>query len=186
MHSIRCTRILQQQQRQDIVKEHTSEVNSSNDQPSTSGSTKKKKSKTKIKKKESNNGIKNKTNKNQSSSGSTESDDIDSILDEFKKLNNSCGYTVDKCKNSIKTLGQKCEFCGLIFCLTHHMAEVHGCGDAVRIKARRDQAKYAVGGASSCSKPKPMKSGAKAHVQRKLDKKLDELQTDRKKKNKKK
>lgn len=185
MHSIRCTRI-QQQQAND--KEPALEVHlSDNQQPTSASPTKRKKSKMKTKNKETNNSSNNKTNKN-SSPGLAEADDIDSILDEFKKLNNSCGYTVynKQCKNSIKTLGQKCDFCGLIFCLTHHMAEVHGCGDAVRIKAKQDHAKYAMGGATSCSKPKPMKSAAKAHAQRKLDKKLDELQSDRKKKNKKK
>ena len=172
----------QQQQQQ---QQHTSEVHSSNDQQQSTSTTKRKKNKTKTKTKDTNSN--NKSNKIPSSA-STEGEDIDSLLDEFKKLNNSCGYSVDNkhCKNSIKTLGQKCQFCCLIFCLTHHMAEVHGCADAARIKARQDHAKYAVGGANSCSKPKPMKSAAKAHAQRQLDKKLDELQTDRKKKNKKK
>ena len=190
LHSIRCSRLLQQQQ-QDSEKEHTSEARPSNAQKSSttssSATTKKKKSKTKT---TNNNSSNKQSNKGHSKDPKkqSEEEDIDSILDEFKRLNNTCGYALAhaQCKNSIKMLGQKCEFCGLVFCLTHHIAEVHGCGDAVRIKARQDHAKYAVGGVASCSRPKPMKSATKAHVQRKLDKKLDDLQSDRKKKDKKK
>lgn len=155
LHQLRCSRIQQQQ-----IKA-SSEINKANGCSEKSEAKKKNKKPSKMqnteKKKEEN---------------------VDELLDEFTKLNSRCHFI--QCKTSIKTLGQKCEYCGQVFCLTHHMAEVHGCGSAAKVKARQDISKFVD------NRPRPMNTVKKAQVQRKLDKKLEEMQTDRKRKSKKK
>ena len=72
------------------------------------------------------------------------------------------------------------------FCLAHGLPEAHGCGDAARRAARqqisRDGKLYSGSGRPDM-KPDPVR---KAQLQRKLDKKLNELGDDRKVKPKKK
>ena len=152
LHQLRCSRVQQQQQKQQ----------EKNLTPSVKKKTKKPLST-------------QKQTKSKSLNGETE-EDIDAILNEFTKLNSSCQY--NQCKTSVKTLGQKCHFCSMMFCLTHHMAEIHGCGTAAKIKARQDIAKY------HDSKPRPMNQTKKAQVQNKLNKKLNEMEDERKRKSK--
>ena len=186
LHSVRCIR--QQQQNSELQAAAAATAASS---------TKKKKAKSNTttatnSNKQQQPNQKKTGGKKQQQNKAEEEEDIDSILNEFKQLHTTCSYGTtphgtapnaqQKCKKSIKIMGQKCEFCGHVYCLTHHMAEVHGCGDAVRVKARRDNVQYGAA-CGSGAKPKVMKSAAKAHAQRKLDKRLDEMQKERKKKN---
>lgn len=106
-----------------------------------------------------------------------EEEDFDSLVQTFAKENTLCRH--EKCKASIKLLGQKCQFCSQMFCLSHHMPEIHGCGRDIRVKARQDIAKYGT------NIPKKMNSIKKVQVHKKLDKKLTELEENRKKKSKK-
>jgi ATP-dependent RNA/DNA helicase IGHMBP2 len=62
------------------------------------------------------------------------SDDFDDLLNAFQKSNNVCNFI--GCKTLVKTLGQTCEFCSNRFCLTHSLAEAHGCGDEAKKQAR--------------------------------------------------
>ena len=43
---------------------------------------------------------------------------------------------LERCKTKIQTLGQTCKYCRHRFCLTHALAEVHGCGDLAKQEAR--------------------------------------------------
>ena len=116
----------------------------------------------------------NKSKKNQSET--KEEEDIDALLDSFAKLNSKCNFP--KCKNPVKTLGQKCHFCSQMFCLSHHMAEIHGCGDAAKIKAQQDIAKF------KGNIPQKMNDVKKAQIQNKLSSKLLKLEEQRQKKTK--
>lgn len=60
----------------------------------------------------------------------------DEILDRIKNEESRCKF--EKCKKPVMTLGIDCQFCNRKFCFEHGMPEVHGCGDAVRRKARSE------------------------------------------------
>ena len=103
-------------------------------------------------------------------------EDFDKLLASFTKLDTQCAY--EACKQSIKTLGQTCKCCERIYCLSHHIPEVHGCGDAAKIRARHLASK------PKGAKPKALDATRKAQLQRKLDRKLDEMSETRKAKKK--
>lgn len=106
----------------------------------------------------------------------TEEEDIDALIESYAKLNSKCHFP--KCKKPVKVLGQKCIFCSLMFCLSHHMAEIHGCGDEAKIRARQDIAKY------KGNFPKQMNDVKKAQVTKKLTTQISKLEEQRKKKTK--
>jgi len=55
----------------------------------------------------------------------------------FKKFDTSkCGYK--GCHESTTILGRVCLHCRLKFCISHSMAEIHGCGEEAKKKARED------------------------------------------------
>jgi len=100
--------------------------------------------------------------------------DLDQLFDEFQKLDSICNF--EKCKVLVSTLGVTCQFCMVRFCLSHSMAEVHGCGSEARRTAR-------------ASRPPPPSSGSRdkerrKQLARKLDNKVDQLTSQRKKKDK--
>lgn len=105
-------------------------------------------------------------------------DDLDSLLTEIRKEDNKCFFT--KCKTNISVLGQRCQFCRNNFCLSHHMPEIHGCGDLAKSHARsqiRKEGKIYSGSGVPSKEVDPAK---RAHLQRKLDKKLSEMSQQRK------
>ncbi len=108
-----------------------------------------------------------------------EEDDFDAICEQFEKLNKICNY--DGCKTKITIIGANCQFCRVRFCLSHSMAEIHGCGDAAKTAARaqlvRDGKIYPGSGTPSTKTLDPVK---RVHVQRKLDKKLAAMAEGRK------
>lgn len=160
LHKIRCSSLQPAQKQSERLESNRT----------SSSSVKKKKSKKSTLKATSSG------NSKQTLKQANQDEDIDAMLDHFASLNSKCLFKT--CKKSITTLGQKCEYCSQVFCLSHHMAEIHGCGDAAKIKARRDIAKY------HDSKPRPMNNIKKAQVQNKLTKKLSEMEDGRKKKEK--
>ena len=109
-----------------------------------------------------------------------EEEDIDKLLAAFDKIDNVCNG--QGCKAKIATLGVQCDHCRLRFCLKCGLPEAHGCGEAARIAARqqlaRDGQLYPGSGRPNF-KPDPVK---KAQLQRKMDKKLEEMQGARKRK----
>jgi ATP-dependent RNA/DNA helicase IGHMBP2 len=105
-------------------------------------------------------------------------DDIDGILSEFRQLDNVCNYAT--CKTGISLMGQHCNLCNRRFCLSHHLPEIHGCGDAIRRQARNVTLKQGfVAPGSLLVKPKAVDASKRAHLQRKLDSKLEDMSTQR-------
>ncbi|XP_023248162.1 DNA-binding protein SMUBP-2 [Copidosoma floridanum] len=63
-------------------------------------------------------------------------DNFDKIVQEFAKSNSTCSY--QGCKKSTKLIQLICQFCKKWYCLEHGLQEIHGCGNAIRQKARKD------------------------------------------------
>ena len=128
---------------------------------------------------------KSKKKKQKNAAPEEEEEDFDALIEAAIKENRSCAFK--KCKASTATLGQNCEFCAKRYCLQHHIPEVHGCGDAAKSRARMlisREGKLYQGSGVPDKKLDPVK---RAHLQRKLDKKLQEKTDERalKKKDKK-
>uniref|UniRef100_A0A672G9Y0 DNA-binding protein SMUBP-2 n=1 Tax=Salarias fasciatus TaxID=181472 RepID=A0A672G9Y0_SALFA len=109
-------------------------------------------------------------------------DDFDSLINAVIKAEGVCSFV--KCKASVLTLGQLCIFCNRQYCLSHHIPEVHGCGDKAKSHARMRISKEGVLYAGSGKKDKSMDPNKKAYLQRKLDSKLKDMASQRKPKNK--
>ncbi|XP_022249895.1 DNA-binding protein SMUBP-2-like isoform X2 [Limulus polyphemus] len=104
--------------------------------------------------------------------------DLDTLLTKVKTADNRCSFP--KCKQSIVTLGQLCTFCNFRYCLSHHIPEVHGCGQAAKDHARsriRKEGKIYPGSGRPQQKPEPAK---RAQLQLSLNKKISELSSKRK------
>ena len=102
----------------------------------------------------------------------TEKEDVDTILSEFKKVDNICNLRL--CKTNISLIGQLCSLCHRRFCLSHHLPEVHGCGDAAREQARAMTVKQGfVSSGSMPFKTKALDPNKRAHLQRSLDSKIE-------------
>ncbi|XP_017772367.1 PREDICTED: DNA-binding protein SMUBP-2 [Nicrophorus vespilloides] len=56
--------------------------------------------------------------------------DLDVVLKNVKKIDNTCSFT--KCKTRTSDFAITCKYCSGRFCTTHGLPEIHGCGDAVR------------------------------------------------------
>uniref|UniRef100_A0A452UVW1 DNA-binding protein SMUBP-2 n=1 Tax=Ursus maritimus TaxID=29073 RepID=A0A452UVW1_URSMA len=109
-------------------------------------------------------------------------EDFDALVAAAIKADNSCGLA--KCTASVVTLGQLCLHCGLRFCLSHHLPEIHGCGERARAHARQRISREGVLYAGSGTKDRSLDPAKRAQLQRRLDKKLDELTSQRKSKRK--
>ncbi|XP_004553091.1 DNA-binding protein SMUBP-2 [Maylandia zebra] len=109
-------------------------------------------------------------------------DDFDTLISSVMKADSVCSFV--KCKASVLTLGQLCLFCNRQYCLSHHIPEVHGCGDKAKSHARMRISKEGVLYAGSGKKDKSMDHNKKAYLQRKLDSKLKDMASQRKPKNK--
>ena len=138
---------------------------------------KEKSNKNDVKHKETNN-----SNNTKKSLTLPDTEDIDSLIELVKKNDNTCSYS--KCKTNIAVLGQKCQFCGLRFCLTHAMPEIHsadGCGQQIknhlRSQARKEGKLYSGSG-------EPTKKGLDLHkrnyLEKKLTNKLSDMSNERK------
>ncbi|XP_048112394.1 DNA-binding protein SMUBP-2 [Alosa alosa] len=108
----------------------------------------------------------------------TADSDFDTLIDAVVKAERVCGFV--KCKASVLTLGQLCIHCNRQFCLSHHIPEVHGCGDQAKAHARMRISKEGVLYAGSGQKDKSMDPNKKAYLQRKLDSKLKDMSSQRK------
>jgi len=110
-------------------------------------------------------------------------DDFDSLCEQFQSLDKVCNYT--RCKTLVSTLGVTCTFCRIRFCLTHSMAEVHGCGEEARSSARRQVAREGtVNPGSGSNHNRPMDPAKRAQLARRLDKKVNEQEGQRQRKQK--
>ncbi|XP_043307701.1 DNA-binding protein SMUBP-2 isoform X1 [Cervus canadensis] len=109
-------------------------------------------------------------------------EDFDALVSAAIKADNTCSFA--KCTVSIVTLGQLCPHCGRRYCLGHHLPEVHGCGERARAHARQRISREGVLYPGSGTKDRSLDPAKRAQLQRKLDKKLDELTGQRRSKRK--
>ncbi|KFO93163.1 DNA-binding protein SMUBP-2, partial [Buceros rhinoceros silvestris] len=109
-------------------------------------------------------------------------EDIDALISAAVKADTTCGFP--RCKASVTTLGQLCLHCHRRYCLSHHVPEVHGCGEKAKAHARQRISREGVLYPGSGSKDKSLDPAKRAHLQRRLDKKLSELTNQRKGKKK--
>ncbi|XP_075568018.1 DNA-binding protein SMUBP-2 isoform X2 [Pelecanus crispus] len=109
-------------------------------------------------------------------------EDIDALISAAVKADNTCSFP--RCKASVTTLGQLCLHCKRCYCLSHHIPEVHGCGEKAKAHARQRISGEGVLYPGSGSKDKSLDPARRAHLQRRLDKKLSELTSQRKSKKK--
>lgn len=107
-------------------------------------------------------------------------EDFEALVAAAIKADNTCGLA--KCTASVATLGQLCLHCGRRFCLSHHLPEIHGCGERARAHARQRISREGILYAGSGTKDRSLDPAKRAQLQRRLDKKLDELSGQRKSK----
>ncbi|NXL99480.1 SMBP2 protein, partial [Tyrannus savana] len=110
--------------------------------------------------------------------GSRAGEDFDALISAAMEADRTCAFP--RCKASVTTLGQLCHHCHRCYCLSHHIPEVHGCGDKAKAHARQRISREGVLYPGSGSKDKSLDPAKRAHLQRRLDKKLSELTSQRK------
>ncbi|NWV82166.1 SMBP2 protein, partial [Dasyornis broadbenti] len=120
--------------------------------------------------------------KGKAAAGSAAGEDFDALISAAMEADRTCGFP--RCKASVTTLGQLCHHCQRLFCLSHHIPEVHGCGDKAKVQARQRISREGLLYPGSGSKDKSLDPTKRAHLQRRLDKKLSELTSQRKGKKK--
>ncbi|XP_030804855.1 DNA-binding protein SMUBP-2-like [Camarhynchus parvulus] len=114
--------------------------------------------------------------------GSAAGEDFDALISAAMEADRTCAFP--RCKASVTTLGQLCHHCQRLFCLSHHIPEVHGCGDKAKVQARQRISREGILYPGSGSKDKSLDPARRAHLQRRLDQKLSELTSQRKGKKK--
>ncbi|NXF81575.1 SMBP2 protein, partial [Sclerurus mexicanus] len=114
--------------------------------------------------------------------GSGAGEDFDALISAAMEADRTCAFP--RCKATVTTLGQLCHHCRRRYCLSHHVPEVHGCGDKAKAHARQRISREGVLYPGSGSKDKSPDPAKRAHLQRRLDKKLGELTSQRKGKKK--
>ena len=105
-----------------------------------------------------------------------EADDLDSLLAEMSLSDSTCKYA--DCRKSVSLVGTKCSFCSGRFCMSHSVPEVHGCAAAAKRHATQQLSKERRHG----TRPRRLDADRRAQLQRKLDRKIEDLSTPRKKK----
>ncbi|KAK2525275.1 Ighmbp2 [Columba guinea] len=112
----------------------------------------------------------------------TAEEDIDALIAAAVRAESTCGFP--RCTASVTTLGQLCPHCLRRFCLSHHVPEVHGCGDKARAQARQRLSTQGALHPGNGARAAALDPARRAHLQRRLDKKLSELTGQRKSKRK--
>ncbi|NWT92770.1 SMBP2 protein, partial [Urocynchramus pylzowi] len=120
--------------------------------------------------------------KGKSAIGSTAGEDFDALISAAIEADRTCGFP--RCKASVTTLGQLCQHCQRLFCLSHHIPEVHGCGQEAKARARQRISREGILCPGSGPRDKALDPARRAHLQRRLDQKLSELTSQRKGKKK--
>ncbi|XP_075044094.1 DNA-binding protein SMUBP-2 [Mixophyes fleayi] len=109
---------------------------------------------------------------------SSDMDGFDALIAAVVKADNTCGFA--KCKTSVVTVGDFCLHCNKRFCLSHHIPEIHGCGERAKANARARISREGVLYPGSGYKDRSLDPTKKAHLQRKLDKKINDFSNQRK------
>ncbi|XP_063014407.1 DNA-binding protein SMUBP-2 isoform X2 [Melospiza melodia melodia] len=105
--------------------------------------------------------------------GSAAGEDFEALISAAMEADKTCAFS--RCKASVTTLGQLCHHCRRLFCLSHHIPEVHGCGDRAKAQARQRISREGILYPGSGSKDKSLDPARRAHLQRRLDQKLELL-----------
>uniref|UniRef100_A0A6I8PYP3 Immunoglobulin mu DNA binding protein 2 n=1 Tax=Xenopus tropicalis TaxID=8364 RepID=A0A6I8PYP3_XENTR len=113
---------------------------------------------------------------------STDTENFDALIAATMKADNTCGFA--KCKTSVVTVADFCAHCNKRYCLSHHIPEIHGCGEKAKANARMRISREGVIYSGSGSKDHSLDPTKKAHLQRRLDKKINDLTSQRKAKKK--
>ncbi|XP_049637146.1 DNA-binding protein SMUBP-2 [Suncus etruscus] len=100
-------------------------------------------------------------------------DDFDTLVSAAMRADSICALPT--CSASVVTLGQLCLHCRRRYCLSHHLPEVHGCGEQARVHARQQISREGVLYPGSGTRERSLDPTRRAQLQRKLDRKLDEL-----------
>ena len=106
-------------------------------------------------------------------------EDLDSLLAEMKLADERCNFP--GCRKSVNLLGMKCQFCCSRFCVSHSLAEIHGCGEAVK-KHSRQQIAEQLRGRGSGRKLKSVDPTRRVQLQKRLDRKIGDLSSERQRK----
>lgn len=105
-------------------------------------------------------------------------DDLDSLLEQMRVQDKTCNFT--SCKKSVNHLGITCPYCHKKYCMTHNMAEVHGCGETAKRIAKQEYLKSMEDRKQQhTTRTDPTK---RAQLQRKLDKKINDMSSGRQRK----
>ena len=116
------------------------------------------------------------TQKKKNSKPTLSTTDLDSLLEEMKQNDTICNFS--SCKRKVNHLEIVCPFCHRKYCMNHNMAEIHGCEENAR-RAARQQLEKQLRGERVGTKTDPTK---RAHLQRKLDKTINDLSSGRQRK----
>ena len=111
-----------------------------------------------------------------------DNDDIDALVAAVARDDRRCHML--RCKASTAVLGQTCPYCHQVFCLSHHIAEAHGCGDEARRQARAAIARDGIvrpGSGQPSHRPDPAQ---RTRLETKLAGRLDELVAQRSRRSK--
>ncbi|XP_054027574.1 DNA-binding protein SMUBP-2 [Dryobates pubescens] len=113
-----------------------------------------------------------------SGAGSAAEEDIDALISAAVRADSTCGFA--PCRASVTVLGQLCPHCRRRYCLSHHIPEVHGCGEKAKAQARQRLSREGILQPGSGCKDKALDPARRAHLQQRLDRKLSELTSQRK------
>ncbi|XP_076446820.1 DNA-binding protein SMUBP-2-like isoform X2 [Babylonia areolata] len=116
--------------------------------------------------------------------GKVADDDFDALIASVTALDSQCSFK--KCRVLTNTLGRNCQHCTRRFCLQHLMPEVHGCGEAAKVHARQTISREGVLHRGSGVPSKKPSADKRALLERKLNKKLSEMNDQRSRKDPKK
>ncbi|XP_071796119.1 DNA-binding protein SMUBP-2-like [Asterias amurensis] len=114
----------------------------------------------------------------------TTEEDFDALIAIAIKSDTRCNYV--KCKEKISLTGILCQFCNRRYCFGHNMPEVHGCTEMARAHARKVVHREKVVRAGSGVKERKVDPNVRAHLERQLDKKRNEMAEKRTRKSSKK
>ena len=109
-------------------------------------------------------------------------DDFDGLVAAVTDLDRKCGLR--HCKTVVSCVqGINCQHCDRRFCFAHLLPEIHGCGNAAKVKARKSSIPSGVVAAVS---KVPLAPAKRAVLERKLNKKMERMSEKRHPKNSKK
>jgi len=97
----------------------------------------------------------------------SEVDEEMEFLENLAAASRKCAYT--NCAKSVMTIATVCPFCKLSFCMSHGLAETHGCGEIARATARKEHLQNA---AKPVSSAKPLRSHQRSALSRQLNAKI--------------